>query len=64
MSNCKHEQIIIQPGSIEKKGDGVIIKDLSGGTVYCRSCNKELATEDIYLYEEKNISVAIPEDLL
>lgn len=61
---CEHEYAVVQPGLIEKKGDGVVVGDFEHGSMYCRGCQQELPIEDIGAYDDSRISVAIPEELV
>lgn len=63
MSDCKHLNMLIQPKHIEKKGDGVVVKDLIDSTATCRDCDEPLAAEDMSLYDDSHLFVAVPQDL-
>lgn len=61
---CKHEYAVVQPGSVEKKGDGVVVGDFEHGSMHCKDCQQELPIEDIGIYDDEHLSVAIPQDLI
>ena len=64
MAECKHENVVVNPGKIEREGDGFIVGDLFGGTMYCHECNEPLPIEDLVQYDREHTSVAIPADLV
>ncbi|RLC35901.1 hypothetical protein DRH27_06085 [Candidatus Falkowbacteria bacterium] len=60
---CKHENTLVQPGSVEKYGDEIKI-DLKTGKLFCRDCDIELPFEDIEFYDRDKMSVGIPTKLV
>ena len=57
---CEHTKVYLVPGNIENVADLVKIT-AEGGKIFCTECQERLPLEDMYLYDEKNVHVLIPE---
>lgn len=61
---CNHRDILISPKAIRPTKHGFIISDPLLGQTICKKCHEPIPAEDVYLYDEKHIFIAIPENLV
>lgn len=59
--DCVHEEVVVIPANSQKTEDGkIIFSDIEHGTMFCKSCEQDLAVEDLQFYDPRCVYIGAP----